>query len=78
MSVDCRVEREIGTLSESPRGWKKKINLIVWNGNFAKYDIRTWDPYGDPKGGVTLTIKELLKLYELIGAELERRKGEPA
>lgn len=78
MSVDCQIEKQVGTISETPRGWKKELNLIVWNGNFAKYDIRTWDPYDQPKGGVTLTLNELQKLYELIGAELERRKGEPA
>lgn len=78
MSVDHKIERRLGVISETARKWKKEFNFIAWNGNPAKYDIRTWDPYNEPKRGVVLTLNELQKLYELIGAELERRKGETA
>lgn len=78
MSVNYQIERRIGVISETPRKWKKELNFIVWNGNPAKYDIRVWDPYNEPKRGVVLTLNELQKLYELIGAELAGRKGETA
>ena len=32
----------IGSLSESQKGWKKELNLISWNDKEAKYDIREW------------------------------------
>ena len=31
---------EIAVLSESPKGWRKELNLVSYNGAKAKYDIR--------------------------------------
>ena len=77
MNIDCQIERQVCVLSETPKGWTKELNLAVWNGRFVKYDIRTWDSTHQPKGGITLTLNELQKLYEAIGEEIARRKGEP-
>ncbi|MDC7126178.1 MAG: YdbC family protein [Spirochaetales bacterium] len=52
--------KEIGVLSESPKGWKKELNLISWNGREPKYDIRDWAPDHQKMGkGITLTREEL-------------------
>ncbi len=62
----------IGTLSESSKGWTKEFKLISWNGREPKYDIRDWDPEHQKMGkGVTLTAEELRRFKELLdGLEL--------
>jgi hypothetical protein len=50
------ITKEIGMLSESPKGWRKELNMVSWNGNQAKYDIRDWSPDHEKMGkGVTFT-----------------------
>ncbi|KPN89499.1 YdbC family protein [Lysinibacillus sp. ZYM-1] len=57
----------IGVLSESAKGWKKELNLISWNGNAPKYDIREWAPNHEKMGkGITLSADELQGLKELL------------
>lgn len=57
----------IGVLSESPKGWKKELNRISWNGGAPKYDIRDWAPDHEKMGkGVTLSDEELRALKGLI------------
>lgn len=66
--IKFEIIKNIGTLSESSRGWTKELNLISWNGRDPKYDIRDWDPEHEKMGkGVTLTDEELKKLKELLG-----------
>ncbi len=60
---------EVGVLSESEKGWRKELNLVSWNGNPPKYDIRDWAPGHEKMGkGVTLTDEEIKALYGLIDA----------
>lgn len=33
------IKEEIGIIPESPKGWRKEVNLISWNGAEPKYDI---------------------------------------
>lgn len=59
--------KTVGTLSESPKGWTKELNLISWNEREPKYDIRDWSPDHEKMGkGITLTQEELAKLGEAI------------
>ncbi len=65
--IKFEIIKNIGTLSESSKGWTKELNLISWNGRDPKYDIREWDPEHEKMGkGVTLTEEELKKLKELL------------
>ena len=58
---------EIGQLSESNKGWKKELNLIRWNDNKPKYDIREWAPNHEKMSkGITLSTEELKELKELL------------
>jgi hypothetical protein len=62
---------ELGVVSKGNKGWRKELNRISWNGREPKYDIRDWAPNHKKMGkGVTLTEQELLKLKELIDAEI--------
>lgn len=65
------IEKEIGVLSESPKGWRKELNKISWNGGIAKYDLRDWAPNHEKMGkGVTLTEEEALNLKTLLNQNL--------
>lgn len=65
--IKFEIEKEIGTISESPKGWTKELNLISWNGKEAKYDLRDWAPEHEKMGkGITLSIDELKALKEIL------------
>ena len=58
---------EIGVLSENTKGWRKELNLVSWNGNPAKFDLRDWAPNHEKMGkGVTLSNEEFENLKKLI------------
>jgi hypothetical protein len=65
--LNYEVIKNIGIISESPKGWTKELNLISWNKREPKYDIRDWSPDHDKMGkGITLTEEELSKLGDMI------------
>ena len=65
--IKFEIEKELGSISESLKGWTKELNLISWNGKDAKYDLRDWSPEHEKMGkGVTLSVDELKKLRDLL------------
>ena len=61
------IQKEIGKLSESSKGWSKELNLISWNNKEAKYYLRDWAPDHEKMGkGITLTGDELKELREIL------------
>ena len=59
--------RQIGIISESPKGWHKELNLVSWNGRDPKYDLRDWAPDHQKMGkGLSMTRDELDSLANLI------------
>lgn len=70
--VKFEIKKELGTLSESAKGWKKEVNLISWNGAAPKYDIRDWAPNHEKMGkGITLTVEEAKALYKILDKIME-------
>ena len=66
------IKENLGVLSESPKGWKKELNLISWNGAEPKFDIRDWSPEHDKMGkGITLTSEEIDELYKVLATIFE-------
>ena len=66
--IKFEIKETIGVLSESPKGWKKELNLTSWNDMEPKYDIREWSPDHIKMGkGITLTKVELEKLRDVLG-----------
>ena len=64
------VLNDLGTISESTKGWSKKLTCIIWNEDEPKYDIRAWDSEFKKMGKeITLTEKELRSLKYLIDKE---------
>lgn len=65
--IKFQIKEELGSISESVKGWNKELNLISWNDKEAKYDLRDWSPGHEKMGkGVTLTVDELKKLRDLL------------
>ena len=66
------IVEEIEVLSESPKGWRKELNLVSYNGADPKYDIRDWAPEHEKMGkGVTLTEEEAQILLEALSNHFE-------
>lgn len=72
--VRHRLIHEIGVISVNPSsGWKKELNILAWNDNPAKYDIRDWS--SDRKHlskGVTLSEKDMETMIGLYMAYKEK------
>ncbi|MFL0252925.1 YdbC family protein [Clostridium neuense] len=65
--IKYAIKQNIGTLSESLKGWKKELDLIYWNDKEPKYDLRDWDSEHKKMGkGITLTAEELKKLKDVL------------
>ncbi len=65
--INYEIIKKIGVLSTSAKGWTKELNLVSWNGNAPKYDLRTWAPEHEKMGkGITLTEEEVKILKDLL------------
>lgn len=72
MDIQVEITRHIAVLSESSKGWKKEVNLVSWNGQAPKYDIRSWSPdHAKMSKGTTLTKEEAQKLALALTSEVE-------
>lgn len=69
MAIKYELEKEIGAISDSNKGWTKELNMISWNDRPAKYDLRDWAPDHEKMGkGITLSKEELINLRELLNS----------
>lgn len=67
MAKNRKVEilNHITTLGVNAKEWSKELNIVSWNGNPAKFDIREWSPDHSAMGrGVTMTQDEFDKLKD--------------
>ena len=70
------VTERIAVLSTNARGWERQLNMVSWNGNPPKYDIRDWSPDGSRMAkGISLTEEELKTLKGILDEELEFLTG---
>ena len=68
--VMFEIKKHIGVITEHPTGWKKELNLVSWNGNAPKYDIRDWSPDHEYMSrGITLAKTEMKRVVELVEAD---------
>ena len=61
--IPYEIIKEIAVLSKSVTGYTKEINLISWNGNEPKYDIRSFSP---DRGKCGKGIKSIAKGIETL------------
>lgn len=70
--INYEIKEHIGIISENKNGWTKELNLISWNDNDPKYDIRDWNPTHDKMSrGITLTEEEAYELSIILSGEFE-------
>ena len=68
--INYEIKEHIGIISENKNGWTKELNLVSWNDNDPKYDIREWDPKHEKMSrGITLTEEEAYELSILLTGE---------
>ncbi|MBQ8194543.1 MAG: hypothetical protein IJZ47_04175 [Oscillospiraceae bacterium] len=66
------ITKELGVISENAKGWTKELNMVSWNDNDPKFDIREWSPdHTRMSKGITLTEEEMQQLVELFNARDE-------
>ncbi len=69
--IQYEIVKKIAVLSMSDSGYTKEINLISWNGNEPKYDIRSFSLNREKCGkGITLTADEAAALLKALQEEL--------
>lgn len=67
MAFKFEVKKQFGELSTGRSGWNRELNLVSWNDNPAKLDIRDWAPEHDKMGkGISLNYEEAAILRELL------------
>lgn len=65
--IKYKVVARLGVIDTYTTGWRKEINLISWNGQPAKYDIRDWDSSHELMSrGVTLYEDEMKTMMQLV------------
>ena len=65
--IKYEIVERIAVLGERPRGWERQLNMVSWNGNPPKYDIRDWSPDGSRMAkGISLTEEELKTLKGIL------------
>ena len=63
----CEIIEFFGVLSISPSGWAKELNLVSWDGDEPKFDIRKWSPDHSKMGkGISLSREEAEELKKLL------------
>ena len=65
--ITFEITEHIGDISLSSSGYKRELNLVSWNSNDARYDIRSWSPDHTRCGrGITLCEEEMRIVAELL------------
>ena len=72
-----KIVEYIGCVSDPKKPWRTELNIIEWNGQPAKYDLRKWKGDHEQMGkGIALSKEELVNLRNLIDDELENLQEE--
>ena len=77
------IKEHLAVIAVHTTGWKRELNIVEWNGNEAKLDIRDWNPSHESMSkGVTLNKNEAKKVQEALNnyfckvENSEEEKGE--
>lgn len=61
------IKEHLGVIGNYSTGWKKEVNIVEWNGNKGKVDIRDWNPNHEHMSkGITLHMEEAKALFEAL------------
>ena len=72
-SVTYEIVYYLGALNERDRaGYQKEVNIVSWNDNPAKIDIRAWnEDHTQMRKGITLSDDEAEVLLKLLKERYE-------
>ena len=66
------INEKVGVLCKYPNGWSKELNVVSWNDEKPKFDIRDWNPeHTLMTRGVTLKDEEMMVVYGLLKERYE-------
>lgn len=64
--ITFEIVEHLGVINKNDSGWTKELNIVSWNAQTPKYDIRDWDPDHERMGrGITLMDREMRRTVEL-------------
>lgn len=70
--IKFEITKELGVISENPKGWTKELNMVSWNDREPKFDIREWSPdHTRMSKGISMTEEEMEQLVQLFNARDE-------
>lgn len=73
-NITFEIREYLGVISKHESGWNKELNIISWNGQAPKYDLRDWDPHHERMSrGVTMFPGEMRKVVDLYLASNNRK-----
>lgn len=66
--ITFKIEEFIGVIKKEKDGWNKELNLVSWNGQEAKYDIRSWksDDHSRMNRGICLSPEEMHRVVAMM------------
>ena len=65
--VSFEIIAKLGTISTFRSGWQKELNLVSWNQENPKYDIRLWSTdHKSMSKGISLSREEAEMLRNLL------------
>ncbi len=68
------IKEHIGVIIQYDNGWNKELNVVSWNGNQEKYDIRDWDEgHERMTKGTTLLPVHMRRMVDLYLASQSRK-----
>lgn len=70
--IEFKLVEQLGVLETHKSGWAREVNIVAWNGNQPKFDIRDWDPeHQRMSRGITLYENEAIRLTKILAQRLE-------
>ena len=72
-NINYEIKKHCGIIRKmSNSDWTKELNIVSWNEQTPKYDIREWDgTHTRMSRGITFTKTELENLFEILKLILE-------
>lgn len=74
-NVTYEIVEAIGVIDERDSGWRRELNIVSWNGQKPKFDIRDWnEEHTKLSRGITLKREELEQLIALYEAYRDKEE----
>lgn len=64
--ITFEIKEHIGVICNQESGWTRELNIVSWNDQSPKFDIRDWNDKHDRMGkGITLKDEEMARVVEM-------------